>query len=488
MKKIFLFIGISLVIIALGYKANAQTDYFDFGSIVTYLPGSQCYGAGDAILPFSMNNGDILCFYRNASDYPMQYYNYTIIYSNLQNNTSPYPVFNNDRNGFPIGYMNEIFTYIVSIYQTPWRDQLLFARYNNIDDYIEFIGEKSWYPTSAFSDHWLMGLIEAPNNKFYLVSAWRYVDWSIPLEDLYISYSSDLMNTWSDWIGGGHINDEGDIHSASVVCDQNSNLYVCMNTTWGGKKIVLYVFDPILETFSTKINIATGFGGTIYLNQNTGKLAICYIREDKLTVRYSNVSDPSVWSLPIIIDSSLTNAIQGIGNTAIGGLYDFQNMFYLWNSKDEQYLFDWDGNETWKNKGIIPKSLNENYDTLNKVLSDQSGNAVIFQSYINANSERFVHVKRYSDSTNTVAEMPKYSEGIIQNYPNPFSNNTTLEFSNPNHSNYKLSVFNISGHKVFEKDDITTDKIEFEKGNLKPGVYFVELKGEKVFRGKIIIE
>ena len=260
-----------------------------------------------------------------------------------------------------------------------------------------------------------------------------------------------------------------------------------MNTTWGGKKIVLYVFDPILETFTTKINIATGFGGTIYLNQNTGKLAICYIREDKPTVRYSNVSDPSVWSLPIIIDSSLTNAIQGIGNTIIGGLYDSQNMFYLWNSEDEQHLLDWDGNETWINKGIVLKSLNENYDTLNKVLSDQNGNAVIFQSNINANSERFVHVKRFNDSTNTVAEMPKYSEGIIQVYPNPFSIKTTIKFSNPNNSKYKLSVFSISGNKVFEIDNITTEKIEFERGELNPGIYIAELKGERVFSGKMVI-
>ena len=73
-------------------------------------------------------------------------------------------------------------------------------------------------------------------------------------------------------------------------------------------------------------------------------------------------------------------------------------------------------------------------------------------------------------------------------YPNPFSNKTTIEFSNPDHSKYKLSVFNITGNKVFEMDNITTDKIEFEKGNLVPGLYILEIKGEKVFRGKIVIK
>ena len=72
--------------------------------------------------------------------------------------------------------------------------------------------------------------------------------------------------------------------------------------------------------------------------------------------------------------------------------------------------------------------------------------------------------------------------------PNPFNIKTTIKFPNPTHSNYKLSVFNISGNKVFEMDNIKTNKIEFEKGNLPEGVYLIELKGEKVFRGKMVVK
>ena len=75
----------------------------------------------------------------------------------------------------------------------------------------------------------------------------------------------------------------------------------------------------------------------------------------------------------------------------------------------------------------------------------------------------------------------------IQNYPNPFSTKTTIKFSNPNNSNYKLSVFSISGNKVFEMENIKSDKIEFDRGNLPKGIYIVELKGEKVFNNKMII-
>jgi len=71
--------------------------------------------------------------------------------------------------------------------------------------------------------------------------------------------------------------------------------------------------------------------------------------------------------------------------------------------------------------------------------------------------------------------------------PNPFINKTTIKFNNPNHLKYKLSVFSIAGNKVFERDHITTDKFEFEKCDLKPGVYLFELNGNQVFRTKVII-
>lgn len=75
----------------------------------------------------------------------------------------------------------------------------------------------------------------------------------------------------------------------------------------------------------------------------------------------------------------------------------------------------------------------------------------------------------------------------INIYPNPFSNKTTIEFNNPNQSKYNLSVFSISGYRVFEQDNITSNKIEFKRGNLPKGVYIIELQGEKAYRGKVII-
>jgi hypothetical protein len=87
-----------------------------------------------------------------------------------------------------------------------------------------------------------------------------------------------------------------------------------------------------------------------------------------------------------------------------------------------------------------------------------------------------------------------FSTGISMNllqtfkvYPNPFQNNTTVEFGNSEHSKYRLTVYNVSGGKVFEMNNITSYKVELKRGSLNSGIYFIELKGEKTFQNKKVV-
>ncbi|MBI5217661.1 MAG: T9SS type A sorting domain-containing protein [Bacteroidia bacterium] len=72
--------------------------------------------------------------------------------------------------------------------------------------------------------------------------------------------------------------------------------------------------------------------------------------------------------------------------------------------------------------------------------------------------------------------------------PNPMTSQTNIYFSNPYSSNYKLIIYNLLGENVKTITGITGSKIVLEKGNLKPGVYMVEVNGEKIFRGRVVIE
>jgi len=73
-------------------------------------------------------------------------------------------------------------------------------------------------------------------------------------------------------------------------------------------------------------------------------------------------------------------------------------------------------------------------------------------------------------------------------YPNPFTNKTIIEFPNSSMEKYQLIITDVSGKVIFIQDNIIGSKIELDRGNLSEGIYFIELKGEYIYRGKILIE
>jgi len=73
-------------------------------------------------------------------------------------------------------------------------------------------------------------------------------------------------------------------------------------------------------------------------------------------------------------------------------------------------------------------------------------------------------------------------------YPNPFSSSTYINFSNPASESFKLTIYNLSGQSMMVIEDIRDSHFEFQRNNLAPGLYLLELKGPKIYRGKILIE
>ncbi|MBU0764532.1 MAG: T9SS type A sorting domain-containing protein [Bacteroidetes bacterium] len=71
--------------------------------------------------------------------------------------------------------------------------------------------------------------------------------------------------------------------------------------------------------------------------------------------------------------------------------------------------------------------------------------------------------------------------------PNPFSQRTTIKFSNSHNTRYYLTVTDITGQVVFLDNNIREDHFILEKGNLTPGYYFVELRGNRIYRERVIV-
>ncbi|MBI5541857.1 MAG: T9SS type A sorting domain-containing protein [Bacteroidia bacterium] len=73
-------------------------------------------------------------------------------------------------------------------------------------------------------------------------------------------------------------------------------------------------------------------------------------------------------------------------------------------------------------------------------------------------------------------------------FPNPFSKSTTIKFSNTDKKPCTITISDITGKTVRLYKDITTDIITIEKGDLKNGIYSIEINGELIQREKLVVE
>ena len=91
-----------------------------------------------------------------------------------------------------------------------------------------------------------------------------------------------------------------------------------------------------------------------------------------------------------------------------------------------------------------------------------------------------------SDST-TFVRSPLVSQGLLI-YPNPFSDQTTIRFTNPKHSEYRMTIIDLTGKKIMLRDNIREESVQIYRNDLKPGYYIVELRGEKFFIGRMVVK
>ncbi|MFC2112961.1 T9SS type A sorting domain-containing protein [Bacteroidota bacterium] len=98
--------------------------------------------------------------------------------------------------------------------------------------------------------------------------------------------------------------------------------------------------------------------------------------------------------------------------------------------------------------------------------------------------------KSFIITVNDVIELGQYQllEQNIMIYPNPFDRSTTIRFPNTSGKSFRLVLTDLSGKIYRIVDDINTSEYVLERGDLKAGLYFIELIGPQIFRGKIIIE
>lgn len=80
---------------------------------------------------------------------------------------------------------------------------------------------------------------------------------------------------------------------------------------------------------------------------------------------------------------------------------------------------------------------------------------------------------------------------VMQNNPNPVANNTTIKFTSATDGKAKMSVYNIAGQKLVEKEFTAQhgdNSYDFDATALESGIYVyaIELNGQKQIRRMVV--
>ena len=62
------------------------------------------------------------------------------------------------------------------------------------------------------------------------------------------------------------------------------------------------------------------------------------------------------------------------------------------------------------------------------------------------------------------------------------------DFPNPEGTDYQLIVRDLSGKVVMMEAPVTNSKHVLDRGNLEKGLYLLELRGDRIYRGRMIVE
>ena len=120
-----------------------------------------------------------------------------------------------------------------------------------------------------------------------------------------------------------------------------------------------------------------------------------------------------------------------------------------------------------------------------KVYSTETGNFAALTTYT---------VGYYKITINAAAGIEankNISFNVMQNSPNPVVNNTTIKFTSATDGKAKMSVYNIAGQKIAEKEFTAQhgdNSYDFDASALESGIYVyaIELNGQKQIRRMVV--
>ncbi len=95
----------------------------------------------------------------------------------------------------------------------------------------------------------------------------------------------------------------------------------------------------------------------------------------------------------------------------------------------------------------------------------------------------------FSDITTGIRdELSSNEEEKLKIYPNPLVYKSNVVFPNKTNQKYRLVVVDASGRVVRIIENITGNNVIINREQLKPGIHIINIQGEKIYKGKLLVK
>jgi hypothetical protein len=132
--------------------------------------------------------------------------------------------------------------------------------------------------------------------------------------------------------------------------------------------------------------------------------------------------------------------------------------------------------------------INGNNSNTITVVWDTAGTAYIYLEVYDSNACFWDSLTKAVHVSDIVTSINEFDHDYLIVYPNPFDNTATLEFNN-NGAPHTMVMYNLLGETTRVVNNIRGNKYVINKGNLNPGIYYIEVTyGLKKLQTRIIIE
>jgi len=303
-----------------------------------------------------------------------------------------------------------------------------------------------------------------------------------------IKYNSSGVQQWSARYNGPISEPD---YATAIAVDAAGNSYVTGYSTGNdldfatvkyntnGVKQWVARHDGAAHGSDLAFAIALDAAGNVYV---TGEDMKIIYNTDYRTIKY-NSAGKKQWSRAYNgpandNDEAFAIAIDGSGNVYVTG-----SINNVSPSKDIATIkYDASGTKQWVRK-FDGKGHND--DVANAVGVDGKGNVYVAGSSTGTGSNLdFVTIKYNSSGNKIISDEEQdavpASVTLFQNYPNPFSNSTVIDYFLPELTNVTIIISDITGRvlKEIQNENMTSGKhsIEVSGEDLEPGYYFYTMR------------